>query len=254
LSLDVEVEKEIVKTNPMIEITFREIKNVPTYLQKGNAKLDYVCGDKLYYLYTDLGRNDFGEITLNFLREFGQLWAKVVKKDLQTPEPEANWRKYYKMPGPDWEDSLPFDSYTKKLKITSKDTESCINGCYLLMTIKINEIGGYVSDSIFYPFSILVKVTPPNKAYTEIPKLVIQVDEYIVGTLDVTEMDERYISEFYEIWLPHDSDTVEFDWQSSLVGLYISIGGTRPTTKNADFVLTPPGRASLISLEKNQIL
>ncbi len=254
LSLDVEVEKEIVKTNPMIEITFREIKNVPTYLQKGNAKLDYVCGDKLYYLYTDLGRNDFGEITLNFLREFGQLWAKVVKKDLQTPEPEANWRKYYRMPGPDWEDSLPFDSYTKKLKITSKDTESCINGCYLLMTIKINEIGGYVSDSIFYPFSILVKVTPPNKAYTEIPKLVIQVDEYIVGTLDVTEMDERYISEFYEIWLPHDSDTVEFDWQSSLAGLYISIGGTRPTTKNADFVLTPPGRASLISLEKNQIL
>ena len=67
-------------------------------------------------------------------------------------------------------------------------------------------------------------------------------------------MDARYISEFYEIWLPHDSDTVEFDWQSSLVGLYISIGGTRPTTKNADFVLTPPGRASLISLEKNQIL
>ena len=131
MSLDFEVEKEIVKTNPMIEITFREIKNVPTYLQKGNAKLDYVYGDKLYYLYTDLGRNDFGEITLNFLREFGQLWAKVVKKDLQTPEPEANWRKYYKMPGPDWEDSLPFDSYTKKLKITSKDTESCINGCYL---------------------------------------------------------------------------------------------------------------------------
>jgi hypothetical protein len=155
------------------------------------------------------------------------------------------YRKYYRMPGPDWEDSLPFDSYTKKLKITSKDTESCINGCYLLMTIKINEIGGYVSDSIFYPFSILVKVTPPNKAYTEIPKLVIQVDEYIVGTLDVTEMDERYISEFYEIWLPHDSDTVEFDWQSSLAGLYISIGGTRPTTKNADFVLTPSGRASL---------
>ena len=64
----------------------------------------------------------------------------------------------------------------------------------------------------------------------------------------------RYISEFYEIWLPHDSDTVEFDWQSSLAGLYISIGGTRPTTKNADFVLTPSGRASLISLEKNQIL
>ena len=253
-SLDVEVEGEIVQTNPMIEITFREIKNVPTYLQKGNTKLDYVCGDKLYYLYTDLGRNDVAEITLNFLREFGQLYAKVVKKDLQKAEPEANWRKYYRMPGPDWEDSLPFDSYSKKMKITTKDTEECLNGCYLLMTVKTNDIGDYVPDNLFYQFSIVVKVSPPNKAYTEIPKLVIQVDEYIVGTLDITEMDERYISEFYEIWFPHDSDTIEFDWQSSLAGLYISIGGTRPTTKNADFVFNPPGIHTIFSLKKEDIL
>ena len=55
----------------MIEITIREIKNTPTYLQKGQAKLDFVCGDRFYYLYTDIGKNEVGEITLNFLREFG---------------------------------------------------------------------------------------------------------------------------------------------------------------------------------------
>jgi hypothetical protein len=36
------------------------------------------------------------------------LWAKVVKKDLKTAEAEANWRKYYRMPGPVWEDSFTF--------------------------------------------------------------------------------------------------------------------------------------------------
>ena len=254
LSLDVEMEEKIVPTNPMIEITFREILNVPTYLQKGNAKLDYVCGDRFYYLYTDIGKNDEGEITLNFLREFGSLWAKIVKKDSKNAEQEANWRKYYRMPGPDWEDSLPFNNYTKKLSISSQDTEDCINGCYLLMTVQINDIGDYVPDHIFYSFSILVKTTPINKAYTEIPKVVIQVNEFIVGSLDITKMDERYISEFYEVWLPHDSDTVEFDWQSSLAGLYIKLDGKRPTTTNAHFVLYPPGRPSIISLTKKEIL
>ena len=253
-SLDVEMEEKIVQTNPMIEITFREILNVPTYIQKGNAKLDFVCGDRFYYLYTDIGKNDEAEITLNFLREFGSLWAKIAKKDLKNAETEANWRKYYRMPGPDWGDSFPFDNYTKKLTISSEDTAECINGCYLLMTIQINEIGDYVPDYIFYSFSILVKSTPINKAYTEMPKVVIQVNEFIVGSLDITKMDERYISEFYEIWLPHDSDTVEFDWQSSLAGLYIKLDGKRPTTTNAHFVLYPPGRPSVLSLTKAEII
>ena len=253
-SLDVEMVEKIVQTNPMIEITFREILNVPTYLQKGNAKLDYVCGDRFYYLYTDIGKNDEGEISLNFLREFGSLWAKVVKKDLKTAEAEANWRKYYRMPGPVWEDSLPFNNYTKKLTISSEDTQDCINGCYLLMTVQINDIGDYVPDHIFYPFSILVKSTPLNKAYTEIPKVVIQVNEFIVGSLDITKLKDNYISEFYEVWLPHDSDTVEFDWQSSLAGLYIRLDGKRPTTTNAHFVLYPPGRPSVLSLTKEEIL
>ena len=74
------------------------------------------------------------------------------------------------------------------------------------MTIKINEVGEYVPDSVFYLFSIIVKITSNKKTYNDIPKVVIQVDEYIIGSLDVTEMDDRLISEFYEVWLPHDSD------------------------------------------------
>jgi hypothetical protein len=71
ITLQVEYTKEITKTNPMIEITLKEVLNTPTYLQKGQAKRDFVCGDRYYYLYTDLGKNEEGEITINFLREFG---------------------------------------------------------------------------------------------------------------------------------------------------------------------------------------
>ena len=252
ITLQVEYTKEITKTNPMIEITLREILNTPTYLQKGQAKRDFVCGDKFYYLYTDLGKNEEGEITVNFLREFGSLWAKVVRKDQNYADEEANWRGIYRMPSKDWEDSLPFNSYTKTMKINPEDTQDCIEGCYLLISVQISQIGDYVDDSKFYPFSIITRITPSNRAYTDIPKVVIQVDEYIVGSVDVTESER--ISEFYEVWLPHDDELVLFDWQSSVAGLYVNLGGTRPTTKNADFKLLPPGKDSILKLTKKQIL
>ena len=253
-TLDVEMRNKIVQTNPMIEVTFREILNIPTYFQKGSAKMDYVCGDLKYYLYTDIGRNDVGEITLNFMREFGSLWTRIVRKDLKSPEKDANWRKYYRLPSPEWDDSLPFDSYTRKVIINTKDTEDCINGCYLLMTIQINDIGEYVPNYIFYYFSIIVKITSNKKTYNDIPKVVIQVNEFVVGSLDVTEMDDRLITEFYEVWFPHDSDEIEFDWQSSLASLYINVGDTRPITTRADFVIHPEGVSGVYNISKTAIL
>ena len=252
INIRVEYTKPFTKTDPMVEITLREIKNTPSYLQKGQAKRDFVCGDKYYYLYTDVGKNEEGEITINFLREFGNIWAKVVRKDQNYPDEEANWRGIYRMPSKEWEDSLPFDSYTKTMKLIPEDTQDCIEGCYLLISIQISQIGEYVDDSKFYPFSIITKINPANRAYTDIPKVVIQVDEFIIGNVKVSE-NER-ISEFYEVWLPHDDEAVIFDWQSSVAGLYINLGGTRPTTKNADFKLLPPGRDAILTLTKQQIL
>ena len=252
ITLQVEYTNEIIKTNPMIEITLREILNTPTYLQKGQAKRDFVCGDKFYYLYTDVGKNEEGEITINFLREFGNIWAKIARKDQTYPDEEPNWRGIYRMPSKDWEDSLPFNSYTRTMKINPEDTRDCIEGCYLLISIQISQIGDYVEDSKFYPFSIITRINPSNRAYTDIPKVVIQVDEYIVGSVDVSESER--ISEFYEVWLPHDDELVLFDWQSSVAGLYINLGGSRPTTRNADFKLLPPGKDSILKLTKDQIL
>ena len=252
IMLQVEYEKEITKTDPMIEITLREIKNTPTYLQKGQAKRDFVCGDRYYYLYTDIGKNEVGEITINFLREFGNIWARVVRKDQSYADEEANWRGIYRMPSKEWEDSLPYNGYTKKMQVNPEDTQDCIEGCYLLISIQVSQIGEYVDDSKFYPFSILTRITPSNRAYTDIPKVVIQVDEYVIGNVDVSENERIY--EFYEVWLPHDAVRVEFDWQSSVAGLYINLGGTRPTTKNADFKLTPKGRDSILYLYKTDIL
>ena len=84
--------KDMVKTDPMIEITIRQIKNTPSYIQKSQAKKDFTCGDRYYYLYTDVGKNEVGEVLVNFLRDFGNVWGKIVRKDQTSVDPEANWR------------------------------------------------------------------------------------------------------------------------------------------------------------------
>ena len=224
--VQVELDKPIINnTDPMIEITIREVKNPPTYLQKNQAKFDFVCGDNLYYLYTELGQNDIAEITLNFLREFGSIWARIVKKNQVTKDFEANWREIYRMPFEDDLESLSYNRYTKELIVTSNDTKDCDEGCYLLMSIQISQIGEIVEDNKFYPFSILARIIPNKTPINEIPKVTIQVDEFIIGNVEVSKNEG--IFELFEIWLPHDSEIVEFDWQSSVAGLYIKLGDNR---------------------------
>ena len=238
--------------DPMIEITIRQIENVPSYLQKSQAKRDFTCGDNFYYLYTDIGKNEIGEISVNFIRDFGNVWAKIVRKDQTQKDEEANWRGIYRMPSEDWEDSYLHNLYTKKIQFGVEHTQDCIEGCYLLLSIRISQIGEYVENYKFYPFSIITRITPNNYAYTDIPKVRIQVGEYIIGNVDVSN-NER-IFQFYEVWLPHDTYRVDFDFQSSVAGLYVNIGDIRPTTKNADFKLLPRGRDSILYLDKFTIL
>ena len=239
------------KTEPMIEITVREVLNNPSYLQKNIAKRDFTCGDNLYYLYMELGKNEAGDVSVNFLRDWGLVWGRIVRKDSSEIEEEASWRGKYRMPAEDWDDNQS-DGYIKKYVFTSEDTKECIEGCYLLLTIRISQYGDYVEDSHFYPFTIITTIHQNTQAYTDIPKIVIQANEYIIGNVDIST-NER-ISQFYEIWLPHDSYYVYFDWQSEVAGLYINVGGTRPTTRNADFKLLPPGRDSVLYLESIDIL
>ena len=156
------------------------------------------------------------------------------------------------MTSEDWEDSYLHNLYTKKIQFGVEHTQDCIEGCYLLLSIRISQIGEYVENYKFYPFSIITRITPNNYAYTDIPKVHIQVGEYIIGNVDVSE-NER-IFQFYEVWLPHDSYRVDFDFQSSVAGLYVNVGDLRPTTKNADFKLLPKGRDSILYIDKYSIL
>jgi len=250
------------KTNHMVEITVREATKewtkgdlrVPTYIQKGIAKKDFTTGDGYYYVYTDLGKNDQGDITINFFRDYGEVYGRIVKKDSKDSVQEIEWMEKYRLPGSEWPgDEVNYNKYLKKYHISIEDTADCISGCYLILGIIISQIGEIAEEWKFYPFSIITEISQYSYGQsTDIPVTTIQVDEFIIGNVDISKNVD--ILQFYKIWLPRDTYELFFDWQSELAGLYINVDDNKPTAANADFILKPNGTDSVLVLEKNQIL
>ena len=250
------------KTNHMVEITVREaVKEgddnkdlrVPTYLQKGIAKKDFTTGDTYYYVYTDIGKNDQGDITINFLRDYGEVYGRIVKKDSRDSD-GIEWMEKYRLPGSGWDgDDANYNKYLKKYHISIEDTEDCIGGCYLILGIIISQIGEVAEKWKFYPFSIITEISQNSYGQsTDIPITTIQVDEFIIGNIGISKNVD--IMQFYKIWLPRDTDQLFFDWQSELAGLYINVDDNKPTAANADFILKPNGTDSILVLERSEIL
>ena len=249
---------DLPETDPMVEITVREATKindtlrVPTYLQKGIAKKDFTTGDGYYYLYTMLGKNDQGDITVNFFRDFGEVYGHIVPMNTIKREPNYEWMNLYRLPSNEYkEDSLNYNPYLKKYEIKLEDTLNCDEGCYLILGIIISQIGEWAEDWKFYPFSIITRITPNN--LDEVQKVVIQVDEFIIGNVEVSKFNNKKISQVYEVWLPHDTSDIYFDFQSELAGLYINIDSTIPNAENADFKFISKGIESIFVLEKSQI-
>ena len=251
------------RTNPMVEITVREatpkgeteLLRVPTYIQKNIAKKDFTTGDGFYYLYTDIGEGDEGEITVNFLRDFGEVYGRIVRKGVKDKVDDKNieWLELYRLPAEGWGDENKFNGYLKKYQFNSVDTEDCTGGCYLILGIRISQIGEWAEDWKFYPFSIVTLIGPNSANPSDASVVTIQVEEFIIGNIDVSSNIK--LKQFYQVWLPRDAENIQIDWQSELAGLYINIDGEKPiTTANSDFALLPNGKDGILSISKYQII
>ena len=148
---------------------------------KNILNIDYVQNKVPQYYYTELGQNESGFVVINFLRSSGNVYGKIVSKDLAEENP--NWRGKYRLPTDS--ELIEVDVFTKKMNFTTLDLD-CYNGCYLLLRVFSDmEIQ---DDSIRnYPYSIMVHSHPINASYYNIPIIRIPTDEYIIGTVEPKE-------------------------------------------------------------------
>ena len=237
---------------PKLETTIRQkINGGPSYLPKNVFQRDILVGEYPRYYYTDLGASEMGEVVINYNRGSGKINGKIVKKDINAPEENPNWRGLYKFPN-STEEYLRYDTYSKKLEITANSTTDCQEGCYLLVTVQYSVETEMKNPNEFHPFSIMSRIFPKDAKDSSVPKIEIEVNQYVIG--DVFAGDGTGSHIFYEVWFPYDADTVVLDWQNDHASLHINVGEEKPTNRKTHFNFKSVGHDTIFTLSKKEIL
>ena len=258
INFSIELENKDDDIQRKLETTIYQVKGTPIYLEKNVVKQDLLFGNerKLYYL--DIGKEDTGDITVDYKRGSGYIYVKVVNKTNSTEfDPNADWRGIYEFPK-NKEESLKYETYLKKIIITPEDTQFCDNGCYLLISIvnsyyrKNNENDENIKY-LPYRFTITPRITKAEYLFkTEsVPIIKMKVNDFVVGNLYPT--DEK-IYEFYQVTLPFESEYIYIDWQSDKSTVLINVGDKRPTNKEYDFRFNSTGYDTTFKITKTQII
>lgn len=251
IQLDITLEKIKDNENPILEFSFQMIgTNSVSYIPKRILKNDFLHNNNSQYYYTEIGSNEQGFITLNFLRGIGKLFFKIVEKTENGPIEEGNWRGKYTLPDDNCE-----ELYYPKKKIYFEGTKNCVLGCYLLIKIfSIFNNTDEITDANF-PISIIINSYHTNTfIYSlDVPVINIQNDEYVVGSVKYIINDET-IMEFYSILLNSNAKQVLIDFQSDTASLYINVGNQKPSTTKYHFKHEPKGKDGILTIKKEEIL
>ena len=218
---------------PVLEVTIRQLDNVPYYIPKGVVKQDFVSGDTWLNLFTTLGKDDEGYITLDFARGSGEVYAKIVQFE-DEGDKDPDWRQF-KFPR-EQEGTLKYQFYNEKLVFSSVETNKCVNGCYLLISIRSSTTGHLDAGYRVHQFSITVGLYPRGSSAQLGQIIKIEPEEFVIGSL-TNRKNSKEMYEYYQITIPYDSDSVEFDWQSDSAILLINVKDSKPSKDEPHFKL-----------------
>jgi len=243
-------EYENYKNTPMIELTVRETSNeeieyhIPTYFATNKKKMDFKIGDGYYYLYTEIGQRDFGSITFDILGNL-DVYGRIVTKD--SKDNETQWKNMYRLPSSKYlNDSINYNKYSQNYLFKMEDTLNCnIECCYLIIGMKIN----HNQQIKFAQFNIIPQI---YKYYKSQPLILIHTEEFIIDNVDISKNET--ILQLYQVYLPKDSNQIDFELHSELVGLYVNIGDNIPNSKSANFIFIPKERESIFTIDKKEII
>ena len=247
-----------------IETTISQVNGAPTYLEKNTFKQDYIVGNYNKYYYFDIGEEERGDVTVYYKRNSGHIFGKIVSK-LEVEEIQsADWRGIYQFPKSQNESTLEYDAYYQKLKIKDMNSKNCTFGCYVLLTIRASNekqdvnVTSNVTDLVPYRITIIPRIMVKNVTeYNKFPKVKIPVNEYIIGDVDVKKHENGTKIEsynYYEIWLPYDSDLIYIDWQADKPQLLINVGPENPTVGSADFKFPSTDQDTVLRITKEEII
>ena len=240
---------------PQIEFTIKQVENTPYYIPRGIERRDYITNYAYLFLYTEVGKDTSGYLTVDFNRGGGYVLAKIVKMDQTEADKDPDWRNY-RFPRGKNEKGLYYDMYNKKIQFNTADTKDCENGCLMLISIASSVVKQELGDFDFQIFNLIAEFNPEIYTIKKLPQKKIEIypEEYVIGSLYLTDESEKNaIFEYYSMAIPYDAEEIEIDWQTNIAQLFIKVGEERPNLSNKDFSYTNNGN-SIITISKEEIL
>lgn len=233
--------KENAFNDMLFQIEIITSHRVPIFLPFGEMRLDVVYAFKSNHYYSNIVKNQSGEIVIHLKRGGALVVAKIVPLDVI--EEDADWNGRIRLP--EMEDCyirdqnyIHFDSFNKKLVFNETHTKDCDKGCEIYIGIFSSDLTMMFGTPI-YDYSIFIR---SDDTIVSIP-----VNEHVFGSLAKTERENEY--DYFTIKIYQKSTNIIFDFNGPLCGVYINFGGEKPTTEKYDWYID--GVSSLYTISSS---
>ena len=211
------------KTQIQFEFAIKTQNAVPIYLQKNKLQKEFSFIKSYQYFITDITKDEYGEIFVNYLRGSGRPYVKILPKEIS--EDDADWNGKVVLPKTNTVNLIgQYDSYTRSLKYTKENTHKCAYGCDMYIGVLSDEV--YATDSVAFSneFSIYIRSLPSTNI-VDIP-----INEYIYGAMYSIEQKD-----YYSFNLPIDIDKIIIELQCETCEIYVNKGSNIPTRTKKDY-------------------
>ena len=200
------------------EIPYIIITNVHTSM----SSVEYIFKNTVYnrklfpqssrYFYTQIDKDEEGEVNFNFNSGNAQIFANLVEKN--KIEEHYNWNRRVQLPDDFSKDLLKYDPLNNVIKYSAKDYNNCEKGCELYIHIKSQEKAEKDSSFTEVSFSFDQK----RNDIKENSVVEMNMDSYVKGTF------EKNKYKYYTVTIPQDYYKISINLYSQYGKAYIKLG------------------------------
>ena len=257
INVVIHFKKESTTLEKRVETTISQVNGAPIYLGKNIVRQDFLIGENSKFFYLDIGKEEQGDITINYKRISGNIYASIVKKNEVKEVEGADWRGIFNFPR-EVGKSLRYETYLKKVIILPSDTKDCDDGCYVLITVSKSNLGEKNETdereaNLPYRFTIIPRIIQRDlQSYNDVPPVTIPMNEFIIGNIEPLNNDILYY--YYDTILPFESEYLMIDWQADAPILLMNVGIENPSIEKHDFIFNCTNHDHVIILPKKEII
>jgi len=230
-------------SSPNFQLFVSTNNKIPSYLKNGELRLDSVVkSNPLQYFYTDISMFTQGQVIINTKRGEGVIYAKLYEKGKIDEDPD--WGNI-KLPDDESKDILRYDHYTHSVHFEKDHTRKCgLKGCLLLITYE-NVFSPSKNKDYLIGFSILTRLFDVKKTSQSIVDIPLRT--YVYGAIEKNRLSYNY----FKVYIPEDSEQIDFEVQCETCILYINRGEKLPTPESHDSEYFSQGKVGVYSLSND---